>query len=80
MDGIESVIASYQIYLKHCFRDKRSCKHTHPPISTRDDNCLYCKKYGNIFENGIMYYDQEKGSDLNTCIIPLLTKNSGNEY
>ena len=52
MDNIESAIVSYQLYLKDVMYDKRSCKHTHPPITTQAANCLYCNKYGNVFANG----------------------------
>lgn len=67
MDNVESTIASYVLYLEDFMYDMRSYKHTHPPITTRDDNCLYCKKYGNVFANGV----NTNNGDLNTYIVPL---------
>jgi hypothetical protein len=27
-------------------------KHNHPPMTGINSNCVYCKLYGNVFENG----------------------------
>lgn len=80
MDNVGAAIANYRLYLETFVHDRRSCKHVHPPITKHDDNCLYCKKYGNIFANGIIC---DKRPDLNTYIVPLqnkLTEDSGDEH
>tara|TARA_B100001142_G_C13816385_1_gene454773 strand:+ start:26 stop:256 length:231 start_codon:yes stop_codon:yes gene_type:complete len=66
MDDIEYAIKSYHTFVVNCLNDKQLCKHNHPPITMLEVNCLYCKKYGNVFANGIVH----QSTELNAHIIP----------
>jgi hypothetical protein len=35
-------------------------KHTHPPVYGLVDECLYCKTFGNVFQNGPISLEPEK--------------------
>lgn len=66
MNALESILVSYNVYVQNYLQDIRSCRHTHPPITMVDNNCLYCKKYGNVFVDKMLDV-----TDLNSMILPL---------
>jgi len=65
MDTIANTIMAYE---QRMYQSMRVLKHVHPPIKNTDDNCLYCKIYGNVFCTGVVEMDTER---LGVYVLPV---------
>lgn len=54
MDLVANTIREYEQAL---YQRMRVIKHIHPPITSIENTCLYCKVHGNVFRDGVAEVD-----------------------